>query len=78
MQITLSMYKAVEFFVLFSAEEQDEDENSEESEEEDSEEDLTERFTESPYGHIPPPPLWVQGNQGLSMSGRGGVSLHQT
>ncbi|RVE55876.1 hypothetical protein OJAV_G00230370 [Oryzias javanicus] len=49
-------------------EEQEEDENSEESEEEDSEEDLTERFTESPYGHIPPPPLWVQGNQGLMRS----------
>uniref|UniRef100_A0A3P9H633 Armadillo-like helical domain-containing protein 4 n=1 Tax=Oryzias latipes TaxID=8090 RepID=A0A3P9H633_ORYLA len=49
-------------------EEQDEDENSEESEEEDSEEDLTERFTESAYGHIPPPPLWVQGNQGLMRS----------
>lgn len=61
-------------FVLFPAEEPDEDEdeeNSEESEEDDSEEDLTETPTTSstqpPYSLIPPPPVWVQRNQGLSM-----------
>lgn len=50
--------------------EDEEDENTEESEEEDSEEDLTETpktaSTRPPYSLIPPPPVWVQRNQGLS------------
>lgn len=50
--------------------EDDEDENSEESIEDDSKEDLTETpktfSTRLPYSLIPPPPLWVQRNQGLS------------
>ncbi|KAF3849673.1 hypothetical protein F7725_019392 [Dissostichus mawsoni] len=49
-----------------------EDENSEESIEDDSEEDLTETpktfSTRLPYSLIPPPPLWVQRNQGLMRS----------
>uniref|UniRef100_A0A8C2GXI6 Armadillo-like helical domain-containing protein 4 n=1 Tax=Cyprinus carpio TaxID=7962 RepID=A0A8C2GXI6_CYPCA len=55
-------------------EEPDEDEEDEEmdSEEEDSEEDLTESTVaphRSPaYGLIPPPPVWVQRNQGLVRS----------
>ncbi|XP_034555276.1 uncharacterized protein LOC117824038 isoform X2 [Notolabrus celidotus] len=58
-----------------SDEEQDEDEddeNSEESVEDDSEEDLTETpktsSTPPPYSLIPPPPVWVQRNQGLMRS----------
>ncbi|XP_051816484.1 uncharacterized protein LOC110951400 isoform X1 [Acanthochromis polyacanthus] len=58
-----------------SEEEQDEDEedeNSEESVEEESEEDLTETpktsSTQPPYSLIPPPPVWVQRNQGLMRS----------
>ncbi|KAM4529056.1 uncharacterized protein armh4 isoform 1-T4 [Fundulus diaphanus] len=56
-----------------SEEELDEDdENSEESVEEDSEEDLTETHKTSssrpPYSLIPPPPVWVQRNQGLMRS----------
>lgn len=58
----------------FSTEElddDDDDENSEESVEEESEEDLTETpktsSTQPPYSLIPPPPVWVQRNQGLSM-----------
>ncbi|XP_054900327.1 armadillo-like helical domain-containing protein 4 isoform X2 [Poeciliopsis prolifica] len=58
-----------------SEEELDEDEdneNSEESVEEDSEEDLTEApetsSTQPPYSLIPPPPVWVQRNQGLMRS----------
>ncbi|XP_029588973.1 armadillo-like helical domain-containing protein 4 isoform X2 [Salmo trutta] len=50
-------------------EEDEEDENTEESEEEDSEEDLNETPipapTRPPYSLIPPPPVWVQRNQGL-------------
>lgn len=50
----------------------DEDENSEESVEEESEEDLTETpktsSTQPPYSLIPPPPVWVQRNQGLMRS----------
>ncbi|XP_029902631.1 endochitinase A isoform X2 [Myripristis murdjan] len=52
--------------------EDEEDENTEESEEEDSEEDLTETpktaSTRPPYSLIPPPPVWVQRNQGLMRS----------
>lgn len=62
------------FFILFPTEEPDEDEddeNSEESVEDESEEDLTETpktsSTQPPYSLIPPPPVWVQRNQGLSM-----------
>lgn len=58
-----------------SEEEQDEDEedeNSEESVEDESEEDLTEMpktsSTQPPYSLIPPPPVWVQRNQGLMRS----------
>ncbi|CAJ1077393.1 uncharacterized protein LOC117824038 isoform X2 [Xyrichtys novacula] len=58
-----------------SDEEQDEDEddeNSEESVEDESEEDLTETpktsSTPPPYSLIPPPPVWVQRNQGLMRS----------
>uniref|UniRef100_UPI0037E94023 armadillo-like helical domain-containing protein 4 n=1 Tax=Semicossyphus pulcher TaxID=241346 RepID=UPI0037E94023 len=58
-----------------SDEEQDEDEddeNSEESVEDDSDEDLTETpktsSTPPPYSLIPPPPVWVQRNQGLMRS----------
>ncbi|GAA6231076.1 uncharacterized protein LOC121199905 [Lates japonicus] len=50
----------------------EEDENSEESVEEESEEDLTETpktfSTQPPYSLIPPPPVWVQRNQGLMRS----------
>nr|XP_046148003.1 armadillo-like helical domain-containing protein 4 isoform X2 [Oncorhynchus gorbuscha] len=50
-------------------EDEKEDENTEESEEEDSEEDLNETPipapTRPPYSLIPPPPVWVQRNQGL-------------
>ncbi|XP_041721930.1 armadillo-like helical domain-containing protein 4 isoform X1 [Coregonus clupeaformis] len=57
---------------LESAEEPEEDENTEESEEEDSEEDLNENPipapTRPPYSLIPPPPVWVQRNQGLMRS----------
>ncbi|KAM7368117.1 hypothetical protein PAMP_014367 [Pampus punctatissimus] len=53
-------------------EEDEEDENSEESVEEESEEDLTETpiasSTQPPYSLIPPPPVWVQRNQGLMRS----------
>ncbi|KAG7240271.1 hypothetical protein INR49_027082 [Caranx melampygus] len=52
--------------------EDDDDENSEESVEEESEEDLTEipktSSTQPPYSLIPPPPVWVQRNQGLMRS----------
>ncbi|XP_043961916.1 armadillo-like helical domain-containing protein 4 isoform X2 [Gambusia affinis] len=52
--------------------EEEDDENSEESVEEDSEEDLTEApetsSTQPPYSLIPPPPVWVQRNQGLMRS----------
>ncbi|XP_017157740.1 uncharacterized protein C14orf37 homolog isoform X2 [Poecilia reticulata] len=52
--------------------EDEDDENSEESVEEDSEEDLTEApetsSTQPPYSLIPPPPVWVQRNQGLMRS----------
>ncbi|CAG5928231.1 unnamed protein product [Menidia menidia] len=56
-----------------SEEEPDEDdENSEESLEEESEENLTEKparcSTQPSYSLIPPPPVWVQRNQGLSTS----------
>ncbi|XP_059211892.1 uncharacterized protein LOC131990785 isoform X2 [Centropristis striata] len=58
-----------------SEEEQDEDEddeNSEESVENESEEDLPETpktsSTQPPYSLIPPPPVWVQRNQGLMRS----------
>lgn len=61
-------------FVLFPTEEPDEDEDddtSEESVEDESEEDRTEKpktaSTQPPYSLIPPPPVWVQRNQGLSM-----------
>lgn len=59
-------------FSLFSTEDLEDDfENSEESVEEDSEEDQTETSktssTQPPYSLIPPPPVWVQRNQGLSM-----------
>ncbi|KAK6297631.1 hypothetical protein J4Q44_G00322140 [Coregonus suidteri] len=57
---------------LESEEEPEEDENTEESEEEDSEEDLNETPmpapTRPPYSLIPPPPVWVQHNQGLMRS----------
>ncbi|KAM9840283.1 uncharacterized protein armh4 [Aulostomus maculatus] len=50
----------------------DEDDNSEESLEEESEEDLTETpkssSMQTPYSLIPPPPVWVQRNQGLMRS----------
>ncbi|XP_058612011.1 armadillo-like helical domain-containing protein 4 isoform X3 [Onychostoma macrolepis] len=57
-------------------EETDEDEEDEEmdseEEEEESEEDLTEStiapHSRPPYGLIPPPPVWVQRNQGLVRS----------
>lgn len=62
------------WFTLIFTEEPDEDEddeNSEESVEEESEEDLTDTpkttSTQPPYSLIPPPPVWVQRNQGLSM-----------
>ncbi|XP_032398481.1 uncharacterized protein armh4 isoform X2 [Etheostoma spectabile] len=52
--------------------EEEPDENSEESVEEESEEDLTETpktfSTQPPYSPIPPPPVWVQRNQGLMRS----------
>ena len=52
--------------------EDEEDENSEESVEEESDEDLTDKpktfSTQPPYSLIPPPPVWVQRNQGLSMT----------
>lgn len=62
----------VRLFPLFlCAEESDEDEeNSEESVEDESEEDLTDTPRTSPmqppYSLIPPPPVWVQHDQGLS------------
>ncbi|XP_077366796.1 uncharacterized protein armh4 isoform X2 [Festucalex cinctus] len=48
----------------------DEDENSEESlEDEESDEDTTETsWTQPPYSLVPPPPVWVQRNQGLMRS----------
>ncbi|XP_061668995.1 armadillo-like helical domain-containing protein 4 isoform X2 [Syngnathoides biaculeatus] len=48
----------------------DRDENSEESpEDEESDEDTTETSrTEPPYSFVPPPPVWVQRNQGLMRS----------
>uniref|UniRef100_A0A4W5R7L9 Armadillo-like helical domain-containing protein 4 n=1 Tax=Hucho hucho TaxID=62062 RepID=A0A4W5R7L9_9TELE len=53
-------------------EEDEEDENTEESEEEDSEEEQKETPipapTRPPYSLIPPPPVWVQRNQGLMRS----------
>ncbi|XP_029983912.1 armadillo-like helical domain-containing protein 4 isoform X3 [Sphaeramia orbicularis] len=52
--------------------EDEDDENSEESVEEESDEDLTETpntsSTPPPYSLIPPPPVWVQRNQGLMRS----------
>lgn len=52
--------------------EDEDDENSEESVEDESDEDLTETpktsSTQPPYSLIPPPPVWVQRNQGLSTS----------
>ncbi|XP_058612010.1 uncharacterized protein LOC131527152 isoform X2 [Onychostoma macrolepis] len=59
-------------------EETDEDEEDEEmdseEEEEESEEDLTEStiapHSRPPYGLIPPPPVWVQRNQGLALLSR--------
>uniref|UniRef100_A0A8C2J0H9 Armadillo-like helical domain-containing protein 4 n=1 Tax=Cyprinus carpio TaxID=7962 RepID=A0A8C2J0H9_CYPCA len=53
-----------------SKEEPDEDEEDEEldSDEEESEEDLTESAMAPPYSLIPPPPVWVQRNQGLVRS----------
>ncbi|XP_035473338.2 uncharacterized protein LOC118290089 isoform X3 [Scophthalmus maximus] len=52
--------------------EDEEDENSEESVEEESDEDLTDTpktsSTPPPYSLIPPPPVWVQRNQGLMRS----------
>nr|XP_033504156.1 uncharacterized protein LOC117270586 isoform X1 [Epinephelus lanceolatus]XP_033504157.1 uncharacterized protein LOC117270586 isoform X1 [Epinephelus lanceolatus] len=52
--------------------EDEDDENSEESVEDESEEDLTEApktsSTQPPYSLIPPPPVWVQRNQGLMRS----------
>ncbi|XP_044026225.1 uncharacterized protein LOC122863627 isoform X2 [Siniperca chuatsi] len=52
--------------------EDEDDENSEESVEDESEEDLTESpktsSTQPPYSLIPPPPVWVQRNQGLMRS----------
>ncbi|XP_040920833.1 uncharacterized protein LOC121199905 [Toxotes jaculatrix] len=52
--------------------EDEEDENSEESVEDESEENLTETpktsSTQPPYSLIPPPPVWVQRNQGLMRS----------
>ncbi|XP_073672902.1 uncharacterized protein [Garra rufa] len=52
--------------------EEDEEMDSDEEEEEESEEDLTERtmapHTRPPYSLIPPPPVWVQRNQGLVRS----------
>ncbi|XP_034755805.1 uncharacterized protein LOC117961335 isoform X2 [Etheostoma cragini] len=52
--------------------EEEPDENSEESVEDESEEDLTETpktfSTQPPYSPIPPPPVWVQRNQGLMRS----------
>lgn len=65
---------AAEWIILFHTEEPDEDEedeNSEESVEEDSEESMPDTpktsSTQPPYSLIPPPPVWVQRNQGLSM-----------
>lgn len=53
-------------------EDDEDDENSEESVEDESEEDLTETpktsSTPPPYSLIPPPPVWVQRNQGLMRS----------
>ncbi|XP_061610459.1 armadillo-like helical domain-containing protein 4 isoform X2 [Phyllopteryx taeniolatus] len=53
-----------------SEDDPDEDENSEDSpEDEESDEDPTEMSrTEPPYSLIPPPPVWVQRNQGLMRS----------
>ncbi|XP_024860194.1 armadillo-like helical domain-containing protein 4 isoform X2 [Kryptolebias marmoratus] len=52
--------------------EEDDDENSEESMEDESEEDVTgtpkASSTQPPYSLIPPPPVWVQRNQGLMRS----------
>ncbi|KAM4522220.1 uncharacterized protein armh4 isoform 2-T3 [Odontesthes bonariensis] len=52
--------------------EDEDDENSEESVEEESEENLTEKpvkcSTKPSYSLIPPPPVWVQRNQGLMRS----------
>uniref|UniRef100_A0A1A8R4Y0 Chromosome 14 open reading frame 37 n=1 Tax=Nothobranchius rachovii TaxID=451742 RepID=A0A1A8R4Y0_9TELE len=52
--------------------EDDDEENSEESVEEESEDELTETpktsSTQPPYSLIPPPPVWVQRNQGLMRS----------
>ncbi|XP_072218376.1 uncharacterized protein [Leuresthes tenuis] len=52
--------------------EDEDDENSEESVEEESEENLTENpvrcSTQPSYSLIPPPPVWVQRNQGLMRS----------
>ncbi|XP_036941514.1 uncharacterized protein LOC119012122 isoform X1 [Acanthopagrus latus] len=52
--------------------EDEDDENSEESVEDESDEDLTETpktsSTQPPYSLIPPPPVWVQRNQGLMRS----------
>ncbi|XP_026115447.1 armadillo-like helical domain-containing protein 4 isoform X1 [Carassius auratus] len=55
---------------LCVTEEPDEDEEEEEvdSDEEESEEDLTESTMAPPYSLIPPPPVWVQRNQGLVRS----------
>lgn len=54
------------------ADEDEDDENSEESLEEESEEDLTEApfvcSTQPTFSLIPPPPVWVQRNQGLMRS----------
>ncbi|XP_041831866.1 uncharacterized protein LOC121633731 isoform X2 [Melanotaenia boesemani] len=54
------------------ADEDEDDENSEESLEEESEEDLTGApktcSTQPTYSLIPPPPVWVQRNQGLMRS----------
>ncbi|XP_077409692.1 uncharacterized protein armh4 isoform X2 [Vanacampus margaritifer] len=49
---------------------EDDGENSEESlEDEESEEDPTETsWTQPPYSLVPPPPVWVQRNQGLMRS----------
>lgn len=61
---------------MFGIEEEDEEnediedsEEEEEEEEEESDEDLTDvpvpAPTRPPYSLIPPPPVWVQRNQGL-------------
>ena len=59
------------WFPTEEPDEDEEDENTEESDEEDSDEDLTEKpqtasTARPPYSIIPPPPVWVQRNQGLS------------